>query len=504
MNIAACFLAFSTGFLSLSLEILWVRLFSFANHSMPQAFAFVLAVYLVGIALGAHIGKWFCRTKMNLWLVSGLTLVLSSLCDLFGPWIYVAYVKSSYVLWVAALVMMLTALLKAIVFPIAHHLGTPARSPDVGRNLSRVYVSNILGATLGPIFTGILLLSWLTTQQGFVCCAALTFLVSMFCLRSTLGKLSLSVGTLAFMGQFAWLLTFNGHALMARMAMPVYGNIINMVENQYGVITVYDGQHGDNIITGGNAYDGSTNLDPVYNSNRINRVLVMSALVDHPARVLMIGLSIGTWLKLVTTFPGVESIDVVEINPGYLKLIDKYPAQKTGLLDPRVHLYIDDGRRWLKAHPDNQYDMIVMNTTYHWRAYITNLLSQEFLRLLKRHMTPGAVLEYNTTGSPDVVKTAESVFKHVYLYENFVIAADFDWRGRLVSDEAMLRLSSLTMDGRPLFPVGSNKVIMGYIHEPTYPIDMIEPIYNAFGRQVEIITDRNLITEFKYGKQLSG
>ena len=54
-------LSFACGFASLSLEILWVRLYSFAKLSTPAAFGFVLMAYLLGIALGAHAGARACR-----------------------------------------------------------------------------------------------------------------------------------------------------------------------------------------------------------------------------------------------------------------------------------------------------------------------------------------------------------------------------------------------------------------------------------------------------------
>jgi spermidine synthase len=365
-----------------------------------------------------------------------------------------------------------------------------------------VYVSNILGATLGPIFTGIILLALVTTQQGFVICAAMTFLVGIYCLIRIIPLTVLGLCTLAMATQFVLFMMLNGHQLILRIATPIYGSVIHIVENQYGIITIYDGGKDGDIVAGGNTYDGRTNLDPVLNSNRINRVIILDALVPQPSRVLMIGLSIGSWLKVVTSFPGVEDIDVIEINPGYLQLIQEYPPQESAVLDPRVHIYIDDGRRWLKEHPDNRYDMIIMNTTYHWRAYITNLLSQEFLRLLKRHMNENAVLEYNTTGSPDVLKTATSVFKNAYLYENFVIAADFDWRDKLHTAEAVKKLANLTLDGRPFYPKGSESIIAAYLNQRVRSLNEIEPIYNAMGRQVEIITDKNLITEYKYGKTL--
>lgn len=508
--IAASFLAFCSGFLSLSLEILWIRLVSFSFHSLPQAFSFVLMLYLLGIAGGALLGKYLCKSQKDLWLVSGVTLMLSSITDLISPWIYADYVFANpdfprHHWLIGGLLIILTSFLKSVVFPIAHHLGTPSSSARVGKDLSRVYVCNIIGAALGPILTGIVLLSLVTTQQAFIICALLTLLLACYCYWRDAGKLILSVSAVMLVTQLVLLVCVNGHALIAKTAITGYGNIINITENQYGIITIYAGphrQHPENHIVAGNgAYDGSTNLDPVYNYNGINRVLVLSALVDRPARVLMIGLSIGSWLKMVETFPGIESIDVIEINPGYLNLIKNYPPQQQALLDSRVHLYIDDGRRWLKAHPYNRYDLIVLNTTYHWRAYTTNLLSHDFLQVIKRHMNPGAVVAYNSTSSLDALNTASSVFRHAYLYEKFVIAADFDWRSKLLANDAMARLSALQIDGRPLFPPHSQGVIAGYLHEPVITLQAAK-LRSGVQRPLEIITDRNMITEFKYGRSI--
>jgi hypothetical protein len=53
----ALLLAFVSGLLSLGMEIIWTRLVSFTHHTVPQSFASVLFCYLLGIALGAHLGK---------------------------------------------------------------------------------------------------------------------------------------------------------------------------------------------------------------------------------------------------------------------------------------------------------------------------------------------------------------------------------------------------------------------------------------------------------------
>ena len=76
------------------------------------------------------------------------------------------------------------------------------------------------------------------------------------------------------------------------------------------------------------------------------------------------------------------------------------------LANPKVHIVIDDGRRWLASNPARRFDVIVMNTTFHWRAHTTNLLSEEFLRLARAHLRAGGILHYNTTGSEDALKRA--------------------------------------------------------------------------------------------------
>jgi spermidine synthase len=43
-----------------------------------------------------------------------------------------------------------------------------------------------------------------------------------------------------------------------------------------------------------------------------------------------------------------------------------------------------------------------MNTTYHWRDHSTNLLSTDFLAIVRHHLNPGGVFFYNTTDSKEV------------------------------------------------------------------------------------------------------
>ena len=84
----------------------------------------------------------------------------------------------------------------------------------------------------------------------------------------------------------------------------------------------------------------------------------------------------------------------------------------------------DDGRRWLSHHPERKFDVIVSNTTFHWRANTTNLLSEEFLQSVRSHLRPGGIFHFNTTGSADAYKTAFTVFPHGLRFINFATVSD--------------------------------------------------------------------------------
>jgi len=189
---------------------------------------------------------------------------------------------------------------------------------------------------------------------------------------------------------------------------------------------------------------------------------------------------------------------VIEINPGYLQAAQAYPSQARALRDPRVRVIVDDARRWLRMNPDPRYDMVIMNTTFHWRANASMLLSREFLTLIKHHMAPDAVMTFNTTGSDDAFYTATRVFSHAYRYINFVYAADFDFRNRKSSPRTRALYASLQLDGHPLFAPGSPAID----HFMALPFVTIEEAQRHAARPLETITDQNLLTEYKYGRRL--
>jgi hypothetical protein len=175
-----------------------------------------------------------------------------------------------------------------------------------------------------------------------------------------------------------------------------------------------------------------------------------------------------------------------------------YPRQHAAMSDPRINLHIADGRKFLRTIPPGTYDLIVMNTTWHWRAYISLLLSREFLTLVRSRMVRGGVLAFNTTWSPDALRTASAVFPHAYAYDNFAIAADFDWRRELDAPAAVQALLAIRPAGKPLFLPADRPLIEDFLS--LRRTATAGEAAARIGRPAEVITDRNLITEYRYGR----
>ena len=509
MRQLALFLSFSVGFLSLSQEILWVRLVSFSQAGRPHAFPTVLAPFLVGIALGANIGRILCAKSSNLLRTAAYVLLISSVID-FGA-LYVApqllvgqSANPSWQLLNLAMLIALTAGLKGMLFPIVHHLGTTTKAGYIGRSVSYVYLGNVIGSSLGPIVIGF----WLLDRIDFESAYAL------------IGTLAAVVGGIALIASSSYP---RGALLAAMVAMTtgVYltilppdvirtiantptlgGQIKHIIQNKHGIIHVAaedPPRDGGDYTYGGNVYDGRINVDMSVNSNGLDRAYLMALLHPDPRRVLIIGLSTGAWTRAIAGFPGVESIDVIEINPGYLDLIRDYPEVSPILDDPRVHIHIDDGRRWLRAHPDERYDLVFQNTTYHWRAYSTLLLSVEYLREAKNHLYPGGIIATNTTRSLDVYRTALEVFPYASRYRGFVYMSDNPLVKR---PDAEMVLRQCQVGETPAF---TDKLLSGDGIGYKLINGRLEPAQEVLNSSqtldsVRVISDMNLIPEYRHGQ----
>ncbi len=424
----AAVIAGVAGFLALGFEIAWFRIFALATFDRAPAFALLLCTYLAGIAAGSFLSETLCRRKhINPVTFAGAAMLVAGAISVYLPPLMADLSWHNIPVLMSAPAFFLTAGLLGSVLPLLCQSSVSVNN-SAGRSVSLIYLSNIIGSTLGSLVVGFVLMNHFATQAISTQLAAATAFTGLIVVLYRSGHFQAPP-------KGVWVLSILA-AVAISLSAPAYGNLYgkmifgpraaevgymkHVVENRNGIIAVT----ADDAVFGGGVYDGHFNIDPGNDRNFVIRAYVLSLFHPHPKRAFMLGLASGSWAQIVANNPEVESLDIVEINPGYLPLIAQYPEVRSLLHNPKVHIYIDDGRRWLLAHPDIKYDVMLANTSYHWRDHSSQVLSTEFLQIAKQHLLPGGIYYYNATESPEVFITGLHEYSYGLRVITFLMVSD--------------------------------------------------------------------------------
>jgi predicted membrane-bound spermidine synthase len=247
----------------------------------------------------------------------------------------VRFVRYPYTL---PLIAVAAGLLGAI-FPLICHVSV---KPDTraGAGLSYLYLSNIIGSTLGSFLVGFVLMDVLSLEKLSIFLALAGVALELALLFDTGTRSARQVKVLAGGAALALLIVFSAGPLFDRAYERMQYKdeyqpdlrFLQTVETKSGVITVTQ----DGTVFGGGTYDGRFNVDPMHDTNLIVRAYALSSFHPSPKEVLMIGLSSGSWAEVIANHPQVDKLTIVEINPGYLRLIPLYPEVAGVLRNPKV------------------------------------------------------------------------------------------------------------------------------------------------------------------------
>ncbi len=161
------------------------------------------------------------------------------------------------------------------------------------------------------------------------------------------------------------------------------------------------------------------------------------AMVQRPAphSVLLLSGGISGTLAEVLKYPSVERLDYVEIDPAIIRLGKKYfPFPE----DPRLHVIIHDGRRYL-ARTQERYDVVLVNVPPPVTAQLNRYYTLDFFRIVHDHLRQDGVLSLRLPASQNYLGEEESdinalllatlrrVFPHVVIVpgeKNYFLASD--------------------------------------------------------------------------------
>jgi spermidine synthase len=130
----------------------------------------------------------------------------------------------------------------------------------------------------------------------------------------------------------------------------------------------------------------------------------------NPRRAMVVGLGTGSTAGWMGAVPGVERVDVVELEPVILDVARAVtPVNHDALTNPRVHVQIGDAREVLLTTP-SRYDVVVSEPSNPYRAGVASLFTREYYRAISERLeADGIFVQWLQAYSVDA-KTVRSVY----------------------------------------------------------------------------------------------
>jgi spermidine synthase len=427
----------TTGFAAMGTEILWFRYLSILLGEFRAVFALLLAVILLAMGAGSLAGGYFQRRSANpahlLMLVQAL-FVASSLAGLASanaravndaalsyaarhPGLMASGVGRELAeLWFNArpivLVAAIPALLMGFAFPLANAI-VQRTELAVGRRAGLLYLANTFGAVCGAIATGFVLLPLLGMQRSatVLMVAALLSIVPLVRLqadptadsrgpaadsrRTPVGSgfsRTLPLATSLALGLIAiavWLSLPSDYVLSRALLFPLQ-RAYTISEGVTELIAVTDGPDGGRVLVTNGHPMSSTELL----SQRYMRAMAHVPLLtlDNPQRVLVLCYGVGNTAHAATLHPTVRRVDVVDLSRHVLEQSSYFKQVNADVLtDPRVSVYINDGRHHLQMDGDG-YDLITLEPPPIVHAGVAALYTTEFYERVRSRLNPGGYI----------------------------------------------------------------------------------------------------------------
>ena len=412
LSLIALALALS-GFAAMGMEIVWFRHFSILLGEYRAVFSLLLAVILLGIGVGSLAGglvnRRIQRPAHSLIVVQGLFVVSTLLGLTMADAREIRDAVSAYAgshaiasgwartcaeLWFNArpilLVVGLPALLMGFSFPLANAVIQRAEG-SVGRRAGLLYLANTVGAVCGSLTAGFLLLPVFGLQRS----------ATVLTIAAALAAMPLYVATRraeAFGGPLVASLLISGVALASWMLLPS-GYVLSKallfpLERAYTVsegitelIAVTDGPDGGRVLVTNGHPMSSTELL----SQRYMRAMAHIPLlsIDHPESVLVICYGVGNTAHAATLHPSVRRVEVVDLSRHILDHSSYFKDTNGDVLnDPRVAVYVNDGRHHLQMQAAGSYDLITLEPPPIVHAGVAALYSREFYERARARLKP--------------------------------------------------------------------------------------------------------------------
>jgi spermidine synthase len=379
----------ATGLLGIGYEVAVVRVLAQVAQDTVYTFAMLLAVYLLGSAIGAAAyARWPSssadadRRSNRLLRALALTCLLGMLMLSRATWLHAA-VQSALGVGMLPALLAEAALAAAAFLPatlvmgaLFSHLSTQAISRHIP--LGRVLGFNTLGAALAPLLFGVWLIPAIGTRSSLALLAAGYLLLST---RAAWRAPAHYISATAVLAA-CWLVPN-----LAIVDLPEDGRILRYDEGVMAAVSVIE--DGDGIATlhiDNRQQEGSSAT--VFADAR--QALLPLLLHPQPHRALMLGLGTGVTAAAMAQDPQLE-VDAVELLPEVIAASALFREQLAGAdANPRLHFLTGDARRYVRTAPQH-YDLIVADNFHPARSGSGSLYTVEHFAAVRERLASGGV-----------------------------------------------------------------------------------------------------------------
>jgi spermidine synthase len=402
--------ALLTGLASLAEEVLWTRSLAVHFNSSTYAFSIILAVFLLGLALGAAICAALLRKGISprallvgsqvgaafFVLLSPELLLLSE--SAIPGYVGVSRIADAASWWqtlgIGALrtsvVLLPPTTLLGFALPLIAELRAGGDAMRRGRLAGLVVSASTVGGVVGSLGARFVMLPYLGIEGGLRAAAIVHAAAATGAILARGEPLRPAAPRSRWLAvpallALAVLLRPGGEPFVGRL--PEWHTLLLVDEGVQDTTAVVEDMAGyRHIFSNGIAYagDSPTGL-------RYMRLLghVPSLHARERRRALVVCVGTGTTAASVARHP-FERIDVVDISPAVDRTLPFFTRVNDRFFeDPRVHLHIDDGRIFTARAAAGSYDVVTLEPPPPRAAGVAALYSVEFYRHARRILRDG-------------------------------------------------------------------------------------------------------------------
>ncbi|MFO8129060.1 MAG: fused MFS/spermidine synthase [Bacteroidales bacterium] len=318
-------------------------------------------------------------------------------------------------IWVFSLVVLAPFCISSgLLFPF---LSENARHTGMSNAAGKMYGIEGAGSLAGGLLTSFLFVFYLSSVQTALILFLANILIISYILSLTHKKWKAVLFSIPGLILFSWFF-FSGGQMQLRQRIFPAQDLLQSSETPYGKIDI--------TSTAGqiNFYENA-NLLFSESEKQGAEELVHFTLSQHtdPQQILLISGGISGTVAEILKYPDAERIDYVEINPVLITEALKY---KKELQDPRVHIFREDGRLFLRQG-NRAYDIIIADLPDPLNAQLNRFYTREFFTGIKERLTADGVFSFHLSSSGNymsektqllhgtIYNTLDNTFEHLLI-----------------------------------------------------------------------------------------